>query len=198
MRKNVDFLRTIVGDGSAGVTFGKMAPYDGTPIKDDLEIAGRLRGDVCKPDYDFLDPRLTLFYEEILKIIEVSGWTHRHHALSPELNFLWNEVAIVELLFPGVLGLTAYKERLREITRDSNAIFLQVIEDTSYMFSDGRPQTVVGAGASLAMRELPERTRRAIETPSFFATRTCCSRPCAERRAPQSDGTHSGRLSTRD
>jgi anaerobic magnesium-protoporphyrin IX monomethyl ester cyclase len=75
-----------------------------------------------------------------LKIIEVSSWTHRHHALSPELNFSWNEVAIIELLFPGVLGLTAYKERLREITRDSNAIFLQVIEDTSYVFSDGRPR----------------------------------------------------------
>ncbi len=139
VRKNVDFLRIIVGDGSAGVTFGKMAPYDGTPIKDDLERAGRLRGDTSKPDYDFLDPRLTLFYQELLKIIDVSGWTHRHHALSPQLNFSWNEVAIIELLFPNVPGLAAYKERLREITRDSNAIFLQVIEDTSYIFSDGRP-----------------------------------------------------------
>jgi len=139
VRKNVDFLRIIVGDGSAGVTFGKMAPYDGTPIKDDLEKAGRLRGDTSRPDYDFLDPRLTLFYQELLKIIDVSGWTHRHHALSPQLNFSWNEVAIIELLFPNVPGLTAYKERLREITRDSNAIFLQVIEDTSYIFSDGRP-----------------------------------------------------------
>ena len=72
VRANVDFLRAIVGDGSAGASFGRMVPYDGTPIKDDLERAGRLRGDVCKPDYDFLDPRLTLFYEEILKIIDVT------------------------------------------------------------------------------------------------------------------------------
>ena len=34
---NVDFLRAIVGDGSAGATFCKMLPYDGTPIKDELE-----------------------------------------------------------------------------------------------------------------------------------------------------------------
>jgi anaerobic magnesium-protoporphyrin IX monomethyl ester cyclase len=140
VRKNVDFLRAIVGDGSAGASFGRMVPYDGTPIKDDLEKAGRLRGDVCKPDYDFLDPRLTRFYQEILNIIDVTGWTHSYRALSPQLNFAWNEVAIIELLFPCIPGLPAYKEGLREITRDSNKILLQVIEDTSYVFSDGRPK----------------------------------------------------------
>jgi radical SAM superfamily enzyme YgiQ (UPF0313 family) len=140
VRKNVEFLRTIVGDGSAGASFGRMVPYDGTPIKDELERAGRLHGDVCKPDYDFLDPRLTQFYEEIINIIDVTGWTHSYSALSPQLNFAWNEVAIIELLFPRVPGLPAYKDGLREITRDSNEILLKVIEDTSYVYSDGRPK----------------------------------------------------------
>ena len=35
-----------------------MLPYDGTPIKDELVRTGRIRGDVCNPDYDFLDPRI--------------------------------------------------------------------------------------------------------------------------------------------
>jgi radical SAM superfamily enzyme YgiQ (UPF0313 family) len=139
VRKNLDFLRKIVGDGSAGATFGRMAPYDGTPIKDELEKAGRLRGDVCKPDYDFLDPRLTLFYDEIVNIIDVTGWTHSLRALSPQLNFAWNEVAIVEHLFPRVPGLAAYKKGLRDITRESNEILIRIIEDTSYAFSDARP-----------------------------------------------------------
>jgi anaerobic magnesium-protoporphyrin IX monomethyl ester cyclase len=138
VRKNVDFLRTIVGDGNAGVSFGRMQPYDGTPIKDELEAAGRLRGDVCKPDYDFLDPRLTEFYDEIIGLIDVKGWTHSFHALSPQLNFAWNEVAIIELLFPRVPGLPTYREELRAITRDSNEVLLRVIDDTSYVFSDGR------------------------------------------------------------
>jgi len=140
VRMNVDFLRTIVGDGSAGASFGRMVPYDGTPIKDELEIAGRLRGDVCRPDYDFLDPRLTQFYEEIINIIDVTGWTHSYSTLSPQLNFAWNEVAIIELLFPRVPGLPDYKDGLRKITRESNEILLKVIEDTSYVFSDGRPK----------------------------------------------------------
>lgn len=140
VRANLNFLRTIVGDGSAGATFGRMVPYDGTPIKDDLEKAGRLRGDVCRPDYDFLDPRLTDFYNAISEIIQVTGWTHGYRALSPQLNFAWDEIAIIELLFPAVPGLREYKDTLREITCDSNGVLFQVVEDTSRVFCDGAPK----------------------------------------------------------
>ena len=140
VRANVNFLRAIVGDGSAGATFGRMVPYDGTPIKDDLERAGRLKGDVCRPDYDFLDPRLDDFYRELTHLIDVTGWTHSYRALSPQLNYAWDEVAIMDLLFPAVPGLAAYKEALREVTGDSNEALFQAIEDTSYVYSDGRPR----------------------------------------------------------
>jgi anaerobic magnesium-protoporphyrin IX monomethyl ester cyclase len=58
IRENVSFLRTIVGDGSSAAGFCRMIPYDGTPIKDDLARTGRLQGNVCHPDYNFLDPRV--------------------------------------------------------------------------------------------------------------------------------------------
>ena len=136
VRANVQFLRKIAGDGSSGVTFGRMVPYDGTPIKDDLERSGRLKGDVCKPDYDFLDPRLDGFYKEIRQIIDATGWTHGFGALSPQLNVAWNEVAIIEHLFPNVPGLKMYKEALREVTRDSNEALFRAIENTACVFSD--------------------------------------------------------------
>jgi radical SAM superfamily enzyme YgiQ (UPF0313 family) len=139
VRANVSFLRAIVGDGSAGATFGRMVPYDGTPIKDDLEREGRLKGDVCRPDYDFLDPRLDDFYRDLTRVIDVCGWTHSYEALSPQLNYAWDEVAIMELLFPAVQGLTTYKESLREVTRESNEALFQIVEDISYLHTDGRP-----------------------------------------------------------
>jgi anaerobic magnesium-protoporphyrin IX monomethyl ester cyclase len=139
VRANVEFLRRIVGDGSAAAGFGRMVPYDGTPIKDELERTGRLRGDVSRPDYDFLDPRLTDFYNEIVHIVDVTGWTHGYGALSPALNFAWDEIAILERLFPVVPGLSGYKEAIRNITRESNEVLLQVVDDTSYVFSNGRP-----------------------------------------------------------
>jgi anaerobic magnesium-protoporphyrin IX monomethyl ester cyclase len=150
VRANVRFLRTIVGDGSAGATFGRMAPYDGTPIKDELERTGRLRGDVCKPDYDFLDPRLTDFYNAISHIVDVTGWTHGYRALSPQLNFAWDEVAIVEQLFPVVPGLSAYKETVREITRASNEVLFRVVEDLLRLLQ----------GSSAASRQAPRSARR--------------------------------------
>ena len=56
VREDLAFLRRIVGDGSTAAGFCRMVPYDGTPIKDELIRTGRLRGDVCNPYYDFLDP----------------------------------------------------------------------------------------------------------------------------------------------
>jgi hypothetical protein len=48
-----------------------MLPYDGTPIKDELERNGRLKGDVCHPDYDFLDENVTTFYNSLSEVVDV-------------------------------------------------------------------------------------------------------------------------------
>ena len=157
VRANLHFLRKIVGDGSAGASFGRMAPYDGTPIKDELERAGRLRGDVRKPDYDFLDPRLTDFYNSIVHIVDVTGWIHGYGALTPRLNFAWDEVAILQQLFPGVPNLNAYAATVREITRASNEVLFRIVEDTSYVFSDGRPNTWTGNELQAVSRGFVER-----------------------------------------
>lgn len=61
IRENIGFLRTVGEDGYFPVNFCKMLPYVGTPIEAELRAAGRLKGAVANPDYDFLDPRLDAF-----------------------------------------------------------------------------------------------------------------------------------------
>ena len=134
---NVDFLRAIVGDGSAGATFCKMLPYDGTPIKGELERAGRLRGDVCAPDYPFLDPRLDDFYQVLARTLDVTGWIHGHKALSWQLNWAWHEIAVIEHLFPDLPDMPDYKILLRDITRESNALLFAVVDELVAAFRDG-------------------------------------------------------------
>jgi len=136
VRANLQFLRNIVGDGSAAAGFGRMVPYDGTPIKEELERTGRLRGDVSRPDYDFLDSRLNDFYNGILQMVDVTGWTHGYGALSPALNFAWEEVSILEQLFPAVPGFDEYRRAICQITSESNLALIQIVEDLSYVFSD--------------------------------------------------------------
>ena len=137
VRENLSFLRTILADGCLPVTFCRMLPYDGTPIKDELVRTGRLRGDVCNPDYDFLDPRLHEFYEGLRTVVDVMGWVHGYQGLTTQLNWAWHEVATMQRLFPALPGMSRYEKTLRGVTKRSNDLLLQVVEDLSYVFSDG-------------------------------------------------------------
>ncbi len=137
IRANLGFLRAIAGDGSVAAVFCRMLPYDGTPIKDRLAAEGRLKGDICNPDYDFLDPRLDGFYQELNEVLHVSGWIHGHKALSPALNWAWNEVAILERLFPGLAALDRYKAALAGLTAESNAMVLDIVDDLVARHGEG-------------------------------------------------------------
>jgi anaerobic magnesium-protoporphyrin IX monomethyl ester cyclase len=138
VRENLSFLRTILADGCYPVTFCRMLPYDGTPIKDELVRTGRLRGDICNPDYDFLDPRLEEFYEGLTKVLSLKGWIHGSGAITLQLGTGWHEVAVIERLFPQLPGMAKYISSLRRITRKSNDLLLRVVEDLSYVYSDNR------------------------------------------------------------
>jgi anaerobic magnesium-protoporphyrin IX monomethyl ester cyclase len=139
VRENLSFLRAVAGDGRTAAMFCRMVPYDGTPIKDDLLRTGRLRGDVCNPDYDFLDPKLTEFYLLLSGMLDVTGWVHGLESLSPKLNLGWAEVAVMERLYPALPGLAAYREKLRELTQESNLLLFRVVEESAQMVIDGRP-----------------------------------------------------------
>ena len=139
VRDNVAFLRQIAGDGSASAAFCRMLPYDGTPIKDVLAKEGRLKGDVCDPDYDYLDPRVDDYFEALTGLLRLTGWIHGNPGLSPQLKFAWNEYGIMERLFPGLPDIQDYKTALKSVTAASNAMLFQVIEDISYAITEGRP-----------------------------------------------------------
>jgi anaerobic magnesium-protoporphyrin IX monomethyl ester cyclase len=66
VRNNVRFLDRFVGDGWSVAGFCRTLPYAGTPLKRKLEAEGRLLGTPFEPDYNFLDPKLDLFYNWML------------------------------------------------------------------------------------------------------------------------------------
>ena len=137
IRDNIAFLRTIVGDGSNAAVFCRMLPYDGTPIKVTLAREGRLRGDVCDPDYDFLDLRINALYDELSELVHVAGWIHGHRALSPKINWAWNELAVLDRLFPALHGRVAYERALRAITRASNELLFRLVLDITAAHESG-------------------------------------------------------------
>jgi len=138
IRTNLRFLDTIAGDGSVAAVFCRMLPYDGTPIKDRLAAEGRLKGDICDPDYDFLDPRLDGLYAEVNEMLNLTGWIHGHRALSPALNWAWNEVAVIAHLFPDMPGTGQYRGLLASLTAESNAMVLGLVADLADRHEHGR------------------------------------------------------------
>lgn len=77
IRQNVAFLETFIGDGWTVAPFCRMLPYAGTPIKRRLEAEGRLLGTPFEPDYKFLDPKLDLFYEWMVKTFYERNFTNQ-------------------------------------------------------------------------------------------------------------------------
>ena len=167
VRENLRFLRQIVGDGCAPATFCKMLPYDGTPIKDTLEAAGRLKGDVCTPDYDFLDPRLDAFYAALARIVEVTGWVHGPRALTMQLEWAHSEVAVLRQLFSRLPGIDAYEETLRRRTAESNEALFAVVEALADFHDTGRGREP----DPRALKSLCDRTLRTViaERDTFVA-----------------------------
>ena len=119
-----------------------MIPYDGTPIKDELERQGRLRGDVCNPDYDLLDPRLEIFFEQINEALKLTGWIHGLEALSPNLKFAVSEYAVMERLTPWLPGLADYRSSIQGVARESNEVLFRIVEELAASAQAGRRATV--------------------------------------------------------
>jgi anaerobic magnesium-protoporphyrin IX monomethyl ester cyclase len=134
VRQNIAFLRQMVGDGSAGAVFSRMLPYGGTPIRDLLREEGRLRGDLTRPDYDFLDRRLNDYHRQLTAAVK--PWL-RAEGLSYRLNYAMDELATFRRLVPEVRGHPEYRAALKTLTAESNAQLFAVVEESSVAFERG-------------------------------------------------------------
>jgi hypothetical protein len=134
VRENIQFLRRIVGDGSAAATFCRMLPYGGTPIRDLLEKEGRLRGDLTHPDYVFLDLRLNEYHRLLSQTAR--PWIH-NEGLSHQLNYAWDELETIARLVPAAKETEPYRDALRALTRESNEQLFRLVETTSLAFEQG-------------------------------------------------------------
>ncbi|HLW78357.1 MAG TPA: radical SAM protein [Terriglobia bacterium] len=75
VRNNIAFLRRFVGDGASPATFCRMLPYVGTASETRLRDEGRLFENNLRADYNFLDPRLDVFYTWMLETFNQRNFT---------------------------------------------------------------------------------------------------------------------------
>ena len=121
VRNNLRFLRAFAGDGATPVNFCRTLPYVGTPVRTRLLAEGRLDGRDVDADYRFLDPRLDVFYDWLLRT-----FAQRNSSASGTVNLLRL------LLFESNLRLPdrPYDPRLRDRARQLTAVANRVALDT--------------------------------------------------------------------
>jgi hypothetical protein len=74
MATHFNGISALATAGSAAATFSRILPYGGTPIRDQLQKEGRLRGDLTHPDYVFLDARLNDYHRLLSQTVR--PWRH--------------------------------------------------------------------------------------------------------------------------
>ncbi len=126
VKDNIRFLRKVVQFDEIAVTFGKMLPYDGTPIKEELIKTGRFKGDITRPDYDFLDPRMGEYFDELSQL--TFSWVNGMEAPNHQLNTFWHELTILKHLYPPAEGLEEYTKFLHDNTHQYNDTMLATLE----------------------------------------------------------------------
>jgi anaerobic magnesium-protoporphyrin IX monomethyl ester cyclase len=151
VRQNIAFLRQMVGDGSAGAMFSRMLPYGGTPIRELLRAEGRLRGDLTRPDYDFLDIRLNEYHR--LLTAAARSWVHGD-GLSYRLNYAFDELETFKRLVPEVGGFEEYGTALRSLTAESNERLFRLVEESSLGFQRGDRSYLDPAAAKESCKSL--------------------------------------------
>jgi anaerobic magnesium-protoporphyrin IX monomethyl ester cyclase len=123
VKNNLQFLRDFAGDGWTPVAFCRTLPYAGTPIKDRLSAEKRLDGRDLSADYRFLDPRLDVLYDWLLRT-----FGERNSSGSGTLNLLRLLLFESHLRLPGRPDDTALRTRARHLTALANRIVLDTID----------------------------------------------------------------------
>jgi anaerobic magnesium-protoporphyrin IX monomethyl ester cyclase len=131
VRSNASFLRSITGDGSTAARFCRMLPYGGTPIREQLRMEGRLRGDYMHPDYVFWDTRLNHYWDMLSRAARF--WVD-DQGLASDFNWAWEEFDVVRRLVGDLPGAVEYGTRLRALTAFSNEQLVSLVERSSLAF----------------------------------------------------------------
>lgn len=123
LRNNVQFLRDFAGDGATPVNFCRTLPYAGTPIRQRLRTEGRLDGTDVNADYRFLDSRLDVLYDWLLRT-----FGERNSSASGTLNLLRLLLFESHLRIPSRVADARLRQRAHQLTAVANRIALDTIE----------------------------------------------------------------------
>jgi hypothetical protein len=131
-RGNTVFLRDFTADGWVAAGFCRTLPYVGTPMERRLRNEGRLTGPALDAEYRFLDPRLDLLWDFCLMAFE-----GRNYGKNATWNLLRGLLFDTHLDLPGHERDPLRHEAARALTRSSNGVMIDMLEQALDLIEDG-------------------------------------------------------------
>ena len=122
--ENIQFLATVGQDGYFPINFGKMLPYGGTPIEQQLRDSGRLTGTVTHPDYEFLTPDLNWYAFLVQKLFARRNFSPEGIASLQNTDFEYRLTEAFNL--KGAENLQ--QRKLRDLISRSNTLATQTLK----------------------------------------------------------------------
>jgi radical SAM superfamily enzyme YgiQ (UPF0313 family) len=123
--ENIQFLSTVGQDGYFPVNFGKMLPYAGTPIEQQLRENGRLTGTITHPDYEFSTSDLDWYAFLVQKLFARRNFSPEGIASLQNTDF---EYRLIESFNRERAGKLQQK-KLRELICQSNILAISTLRE---------------------------------------------------------------------
>ena len=153
IRENLNFLKTIGSDGNFSVNFCKMLPYAGTPIENELRDSGRLTGTVTEPDYNFVDPKMDIYFYLVQKIFSYRNF-HSEGVVNC-LTLAEFEIRLIQTFYPNLQWGELQKE-LSGLISSSNLHAIDTLEkllEIAYTMDPDQPSEITEEVLKLSEEE---------------------------------------------
>lgn len=135
LKKNLDFLEILCSDGYNPVMFNKLRPYYETRIEKELIESGRIKGNPGYLDYDFIEERMTGYYDYIMGcfmewlrdregMVNISRWARIYSEVFNRIYHITDEAADLQ-------------KSISDTISESNQFILQSLRETSVIFESG-------------------------------------------------------------
>lgn len=125
IRKDVDFLFRLCGDGSASIGLAKLLALSGTEIKESLRLQNRLCGSPPYEDYNFLDPLLDEYYAQLSKIFY--AWMHEENGFFIYSRWVHMQIEAFRRFYRQNNEVTNVNDELQQIVSAANQYLLNTV-----------------------------------------------------------------------
>jgi len=135
IRRNLDLLEQIIGDGSSPLGFGKMRPYAEIQIEAKLREEGRLIGRKGFDDYNFLDEAVNELYPIIVD--SFVDWIGSHDGVMNLAKWAKYYLSVYKRYFGNGHRVGVIEARVKAVIAESNSFALHLIRQTCDLLEGG-------------------------------------------------------------